>query len=362
MTPPRASTVILGQIVVAALPDGLERADAIGIADDRVVVTGRRDEVLDAAAPGARIIDERDRVVIPGLHDFHLHLVNVARARREVALADLHSSDELLATVAEAAARLPDGAWLLGRGWSEALLPPSVAVALQSLVGAHPAMLVSHDGHSLWASPAALQLAGLSSASSDAPGGRFERDEKGRLTGVLRERAIGAVVAVARRLEGGDLVPALDETLAELAAFGITGATDAGDYDTSGGVGEWAELGDSFSNLAGAHLRGRFHLTLNVPAAGVPAAAARGLRSGTPIGEDLRVGWAKLHADGALGSRTAALFAPYSCGSHEETGIMRATPAQLDALIARGRSAGISLAIHAIGDRAVAEVLDAFQR
>jgi predicted amidohydrolase YtcJ len=362
MKPMRASTVILGQVVVAALSDGLERADALGVADGRVVMTGSRDDVLAAAAPGAQVIDVRDRAVIPGVHDFHLHLVNLARARREVALADLPDSDAVLAAVAEAAAALPEGAWLLGRGWTEELLPPSVAEALQAAAGGHPAMLVSHDGHSLWASPAALRIAGLSADSPDPAGGRAERHANGALSGVLRERAIGPVVGVARRLDGADLAPALDETLAELAALGLTGATDAGDYDTSNGMGEWAELGDSFSNLAAADLHGRLRLTLDVPAAGVATAAARGLRSGARLASDVRVGWAKLHADGALGSRTAALFAPYSCGSDSDTGMMRATPAELDALFARARGAGISLAIHAIGDRAVAEVLDAFQR
>jgi predicted amidohydrolase YtcJ len=362
MKPPRASTVILGQVVVAALPNGLERADAVGITDGRILVAGTRQDVLDAAAPDARIIDVRDRAVIPGLHDFHLHLVNVARAHREVALADLPSSAALLSAVADAVAALPGGAWLLGRGWTEDLLPVAVAQRLDAIVGRHPAMLVSHDGHSLWASSAALELAGLSTTSPDPSGGRLERDTAGALTGVLRERAIGAVVAVARRLEGHTLAPALDEALGELAAFGITGATDAGDYDTSNGVGEWAELGDSFSNLAGAELHGRLRLTLDIPAGGVMAAAARGLRSGASLGEGLRVGWAKLHADGALGSRTAALFASYSCGPAGDTGMMRATPAELDALFARARGAGIGLAIHAIGDRAVTEVLDAFQR
>jgi predicted amidohydrolase YtcJ len=268
MKPSRASTVILGQVVVAALPNGLERADAVGITDGRILVAGTRRDVLDAAAPDARIIDVRDRAVIPGLHDFHLHLVNVARARREVALADLPSSAALLSAVADAVAALPGGAWLLGRGWTEDLLPASVAQRLDAIVGRHPAMLVSHDGHSLWASSAALELAGLSTTSPDPSGGRLERDTAGALTGVLRERAIGAVVAVARRLEGHTLAPALDEALGELAAFGITGATDAGDYDTSNGVGEWAELGDSFSNLAGAELHGRLRLTLDIPAAG----------------------------------------------------------------------------------------------
>jgi predicted amidohydrolase YtcJ len=357
----RASTVILGQIVVAARPEALEIAEAIGLADGRVLLSGSAADVRDAASPNAHVIDARGSAVIPGIHDFHMHLVGLARARRSVPLADVASYAELVTRVRDAAASLPADAWVFGRGWPEERLDQGALHLLEGALGARPAMLTSHDGHSLWASAEARRRAHLSSASPDPDGGRIERDLHGEPNGVLRERATGAVDGIAKQLGGPALADALREQVAELAAMGVTGATDAGDYTARHGFGRFVALGDSFSNLATAELAGRLRLTVDLPGDAIAAAAALGLRSGSALDATRRVGWAKVYADGALGSRTAALFEPYSCAGGDR-GIMRVSPEQLDVLLRDGRAAGIGLAIHAIGDRAVAEVLDAYQR
>jgi len=361
MIPPRASLVIAGQIVVAARSDALETAEAIGIADGRVVSAGTRQEVLDAAA-GARVVDVRGSAVIPGIHDFHLHLVGMARARRTISLEGAASHADLVDRVRIAANAAAPDAWLLGRGWAEECLDRSALHLLEAAVGHRRALLTSHDGHSAWASAAARRLAGLSASTPDPAGGRAERDAHGVPDGVLRERAMAPLVGIAAQLSGPMLAGPLGEVLDELASFGITGATDAGDAEVAHGVGAFAELGDSFTNLLAAELGGRLRLTIDLPVAAIDAAATRGLHSGQPLDALRRVGWAKLYADGALGSRTAALFAPYSCGGDGGAGILRVAPGQLDERLAVARSAGIGLAIHAIGDRAVAEVLDAYAR
>ena len=112
----RAELVIRGQIVLVARPDGIETAEAIGMADGRVVAAGTADEVLGTAGPGVRVFDVRDRAVMPGLHDFHIHLVGLARARRSIALDGAADVEEVAGRVrASAAAAQPD-AWLTGRG------------------------------------------------------------------------------------------------------------------------------------------------------------------------------------------------------------------------------------------------------
>lgn len=357
---PRPTLVILGQVVVAAHPDRIETAEAVAIAGDRVVASGRRDEVLDGARD-ARVIDAGDAAVVPGLHDFHLHLVGMARARRGVQLADVASYDELVGRVAAGAAALPSGAWVMGRGWPEASLDQSDLDRLEAAVGDRPALLTAHDGHSLWASSAALRMARVAADAPEPAGGRFERDQRGRVNGVLRERAMDAVQAVAVQLSGADLGEPLDEQVTELAAYGITGATDAGDYNADNGIGRYAALGDSFSNLAEAVIDGRLRLTIDLPWQAIGAARTLGLHTTAVLDATRRVGWAKLHADGALGSRTAALFEPYTCGAGDR-GILRVTPDELDRLLADATSSDIALAVHAIGDRALAEVLDAFER
>jgi predicted amidohydrolase YtcJ len=363
MSPSRASRVVIGQVVVeAAAPDGLQTAEAVGIADGRVVSVGTRQDVLDAAATGASVIDAGNAAVVPGLHDFHLHLVGMAHARLEVGLDDVVTFPELVDRVRRAAEGIAVDGWLRGRGWVEAAIDHGAISSLETAVAGRPALLYSHDGHSAWASAAALRLAGIAADTPDPAGGRIERDAAGELTGILREEATDLVDPVAGETDPAQLSHALDHVVAELLGWGLTGATDAGDSSPEGGMGEYAAIGGSGSFLLDARdrLDGRLRLTVNLPAAAIEAGAELGLRTGSPIPgtSTLRAGWAKAYADGALGSRTAALFEPYSCGD-EQHGILRLEAGDLDRLLAAGRAAGIGLAVHAIGDRASAAVLDA---
>jgi predicted amidohydrolase YtcJ len=365
MSAPRAELVVAGRVVLAVEPGGLETADAIGIAAGRVVSAGTRSEVTDAAARGARVVDAGDAAVIPGLHDFHIHLVGLARTRGAIALDDAPDGAEVAARVAAAAQAGGRDRWLTGRGWSERQLTGLDPGALDVAAGERLAFLTSHDGHSAWASPGARRLAGLRAETPDPPGGRLERGVGGEPTGILRETAMDLVAPLVIRLQGAALQDALDATLRELAALGVTGASEAGDYTDDNGIGTDAALGDSYSTLTdlGDLVDGRLRMTLGIPADAAQAAAERGLRTGMALTgrRTIRFGWAKEYADGALGSGTAALFEPRSCGS-PDAGILRVTPEELDALFAAGRAAGIGLAVHAIGDRAAAAVLDAVER
>jgi predicted amidohydrolase YtcJ len=350
--------VVRGAVVVAADPAGFELAEAIGIADGRVVAVGRRDEVPLTA--GARLIDVGDRAVIPGLHDFHLHLVGLARARRSVLLDDASDGPEVASRLRAATATTPPDGWIVGRGWNEAQLAGEVGL-LEAAVDGRPAFLTSHDGHSAWASAAARQLAGLDRGTTDPAGGRIERDERGDPTGILRERALDLVAPIVTRLQGDALRAPLDAAVREMSGLGITGATEAGDYTDENGVGTDAALGDSYSTLTDLDdvVDGRLRLTLGIPADAIGAAAARRLRTGADLDgrRSMRFGWAKHYTDGTLGSDTAALFAPDG-----DRGIMRVSAERLDADAAAVRGAGIGLALHAIGDRAVAAALDAVER
>jgi predicted amidohydrolase YtcJ len=363
---PRATLVLIGQVVVSISADGLQTAEAIGIADGHVVAVGSRSDVLDGKAPGARLVAAGTAAIIPGVHDFHLHLVGMARARRIITIDGATTFEALLAELRHASARLLPDAWLRGRGWDEALLASGSLDRLEEAVGDRPTLLYSHDSHSAWASPAALRAAGLGAETMDPAGGRLERGPGGAPNGLLRESATDLVEAIAGRLRGPALDAALDEALAELAGLGVTGATDAGDTTADNGTGEYAMLGDRASILLGgrARLDGRIRLTVNLPAAAIGAASMLDLRTGVllPGTFTLRAGWAKAYVDGALGSRTAALFAPYAGGPASDTGILRLAPEQLDSIAAAARAARIGLALHAIGDRAVASALDAISR
>lgn len=361
----RADLVVTGQVLVAAVPGAVERAEAIGIRNGRVVLAGSHEDVVAAARAGARVIDAGDRAVIPGLHDFHIHLVGLARARDGILVGAHEDGAVMLDRIRERLRSLEPERWITGRGWTEAQMATVTPAGLAAAAGEREAYLTSHDGHSAWASPAALRRAGVGRDTTDPPGGRFERTADGTLTGVLRETAMDLVVDHVPRLHGAALRPSLEATLAEMAALGLTGASEAGDYTDHNGIGVDADLGDSFSTLTDLAdvLDGRLRMSIGIPADAIDAAAARDWRTGMtlPGRRTLRFGWAKEYADGALGSGTAALFAPRTCGDGG-TGILRVTPDGLDDLFRRARPAGIGLAIHAIGDRAAAAVLDAVER
>lgn len=360
-----ADLVVLGQVVLAAHADRLETAEAIAIAGGRVVAAGPREDVLAAGGSGARVVDVRDRAVIPGLHDFHIHLVGLARARRDVSLDGAADLQEVAVRVREAATTARPDAWLTGRGWSEAQLAGVPLAELEAATGGRPAFFMSHDGHSAWASAAARTLAGLHGGTADPAGGRVERDAHGEPSGILRESALSTVAPLVARRQGEALREPLEETLRELAGFGLTGATDAGDYTDENGTGADADLGDSFSSLTdlGELVDRRLRLTVNIPADAIAKAAARGLRTAAPLHarRTMRFGWVKEYSDGALGSGTAALYDPSTCGD-SSSGILRVQPDELDVLFAAARPAGIGMAVHAIGDRAVTVVLDAVER
>jgi predicted amidohydrolase YtcJ len=362
---PRAELVVAGEVLVAAVPAAPERAEAVGIAGGRVVAVGRRVDVLEAATAGARVLETGKAAVIPGLHDFHIHLVGLARTRSGVLLDDAPDAAEVARRLAAHHAGLTDDAWLSGRGWTERQLAGASLAGLEAAVGARAAFVTSHDGHSAWASAAARRVAGITAASPDPAGGRIERDAGGEPTGILRETALDLVAELVPRLHGSALRPALAATLHELASYGLTGASEAGDYTDANGVGTDAALGDSYSTLTdlGDALDGRLRMSLGIPVDAIPAAAERGLRTGLPLHgrHTLRFGWAKEYADGALGSGTAALFSARTCGD-ADAGILRVGPGELDDVFRAGRTSGIGLAVHAIGDRAAAAVLDAAAR
>ncbi len=356
-----AELVLTGEIIVSAGSRGLETAESIAIGAGRVLAVGRRAEVLGTSRGAREVLAEG--VIVPGVHDFHLHLVGMARARHEVVLDALTTRDEVTAALLAAAAEGPrTDSWIRGRGWREGLLDIDRLNADRRLQE-RPALIYSHDAHSAWASPAALRLMGL--GEGDEPiGGRIERSRSGHPTGLLRERACDAVEARAGRVDGEELAAALRETLAELAGMGVTGATDAGDSSAENGIGRAAALGDRASRLwaRASLLDGRLRLSVNVPVSAIEAAAGLGMRTGRPLSgtRTLRGGWAKAYADGALGSRTAALFEPYTCGGGR--GMLTMGEADLDDRLRASTRHEIRLAVHAIGDRATAGVLDAFER
>ena len=345
---PRADLLIANGRVWRGGP-GADGADAVAVAGGRVLAVGRAAELEPLAGPATVRLDAGGATVTPGLVDAHLHLVAWARARDEVALAGAASRHEALARVAAFLAAADDPGPVVGRGWDDhGWSEPPDRASLDAVSGERPVLLHRRDYHALWVNGAALRAAGVTRDRPDPPGGRIERDAAGEPSGVVREHAVRLFAPLLEAGVRGSDAGRLAAAMRILHAQGITAVHDFEDLEAI------RLLRALQREAAGPRLRVVAHL----PEAGLDAALARGLVSGA--GDDwFRYGALKLFADGTLGSRTAALLAPYEGSA--DAGMDLVPPAELARTACRAAAGGIAVAVHAIGDRAVRAALDAIE-
>ncbi len=326
------------------------QVDTVAIANGRIVAVGGH-EIRSFTAPGVEITDLGGATVIPGLTDAHIHWEGTARALKAIDLLDIPNREAAVEKVAIAAKQAKTGTWLTGRGWAQSIWPDGkfpTAAHLDVVTPNNPVFLPARSGHAAWVNTVAMRAANLDANTPDPEGGQIQRDEQGQPTGILFETAIGLVA---------DLVP--QPTAEELAAMMLdaqelawrSGLTGIHDYDDQ----------TCFEALELLQERGQLGLRVlkNINRAFIDYAQGFRLRFG--FGNDwLRVGAFKLFADGALGSRTASMIEPYS-GEPENHGIVVIEKEEMVALVGKASRAGLPSTIHAIGDRAVHDVLDVFE-
>ena len=329
--------------------DGAVRtnADCVAIGGGRVLAIGREAELRSRAGTATRTLDAAGATVTPGLVDAHLHLVQWAIALGELSLMDCASAAEAASRVARFAIERPGLGPVIGRGWdANAWAHRPERGALDRACAARPVLLHSKDFHALWVNGAALTACGITRSTADPNGGRIERDPAGEPTGVLLEHAVQLCARLLASHDAADAA-AVEHALPRLHAFGITGVHDFEGPAAQRVLREVCARG-------GTRLRVLMHLAHSE----LDAAIGLGLTSGT--GDDaFRIGAVKLFADGTLGSRTASLLAPYAGSA--QSGMDLLPPAELSSLVSRAVRAGLSVAIHAIGDRAVRASLDAYE-
>jgi predicted amidohydrolase YtcJ len=318
-------------------------------ATGRIVAVGDRAAVI-AQAPGARLHDAQGATVVPGLIDAHAHLMGLGYALLRADLVGTRSKAEVIERLHEFEKTLPPGAWLLGRGWDQNDWPEKsfpTAADLDAAFPARPVWLERIDGHAGWANTAALRRVSRDLSGDWQPdGGRIERNGT-QPTGVFVDAAMDLVNAVVPPPDEALRAAALTRALTAAASVGLTGVH---------------EMGTSAADLA---LYGRFadegRLTLRVVAYadGDSTALEDRCRTGPHLHPSGRVRMAgvKFYADGALGSRGAALLEPYS-DDHANRGILVTPPEQLLAGMQKARRCGLQAATHAIGDRGNRLVLD----
>ena len=328
-------------------------ADTLVVRDGRVAFAGRRADVN--AAPGEAIVDLGGRAALPGLVDAHGHLMHLARVRLTLDLRGAGSEEAAARRVGERAARLPRGEWIGGRNWDQNLWPgarfPSRAT-LDRVAPDHPVALVRIDGHATWANSAALRAAGIERATRDPEGGLIARDARGEPTGLLVDTAQRLLHAVEPRPIDEQFDRAVRECVADCLAAGLTGIHEMG--------AELYALG-SYRRLLE---RGEFPFRNYVAVAGRSKSTWEHYRERGPerVGDGrLAIGALKLMADGALGSRGAALHEPY-CDDPGNTGLVLMDGSEVERLTLEALARGFQVCVHAIGDRANTLVLDAFER
>jgi hypothetical protein len=319
---------------------------AVLVRGDRIVDVGPLDRLRRSAGKGIRAVNLRGGTLTPGFVDAHIHLLTWIRSVSDVWL-ERQSPEGLEEAVRAASAQAADGGWVTIRGWVPRQWPGELKrrSTLDQVLPDRPLVLFAIDGHSVWGNSVALQAAGLGPHTTDPPGGTVDRDPGGALTGVLIEEAAPLLRrAVPRRRE-----PAKDlaRAIRKAHSLGITGAHDFDRTDIWTAAQELSERD-----------RLPFRLLLSVPAAKLDSAQALELRSGW--GNDrVRIGPVKFFADGTLGSGTALLEEEYD--DDTSTGTEVTSRAELEDRCVQARKAGLTVAIHAIGDRAVRNALDAIE-
>ncbi len=328
--------------------DRPERVTAMAVAGSEVLATGSGAEIMRLRGPGTEVADLRGAFAMPGFNDAHLHLGLAARILTSVDLLGVRSLAEMQARVRAAAERAAEREWLRGGGWDQTLwadgrLPTRADLDAATL--GHPAVFQRVDIHIAVANSAALAAAGITRETANPVGGEIDRDARGEPTGVLRETAMRLVqappLAPEQRRRG------LELALAEAVRHGVTSVQDFSDWDlfldlekiADEGklplrVAEWLPFTDTVDVLGEKRAR-----------------RAAGDRM-------LRTTMLKGFLDGSLGSRTAAMKAPYA-DDPANTGLPRYVQGDLNAMTVERARAGFQLGFHAIGDRAVEMALEA---
>jgi predicted amidohydrolase YtcJ len=328
-------------------------ADTLLVRDGRIAFVGRRGEVNVPAR--TRSIDLGGRAVLPGLEDGHGHLMHLARGALSLDLAGGQSEEHAAALVGAAAAGQPAGEWIVGRGWDQNRWPgarfPSRAT-LDRAAPRHPVALTRVDGHALWVNGPALQAAGIDRATPDPTGGIVVKDARGEPTGLLVDTAQRLVQDVVPPPPDDAFDRAVERAIARCLARGLTGIHE---------MGVDRRALDAYRRLVE---RGRFPFRdYAAVAARSPDTWARYREEGPETFGDghVVVGALKLMADGALGSRGAALHSPY-CDDPGNTGLLLYPPEELLRLTREALARRFQVCTHAIGDRANTLVLDAYER
>jgi predicted amidohydrolase YtcJ len=332
-------------------------AEAIAIRGERIVAVGRAADLKPLIGPQTRLIDLKQKRVLAGFHDSHVHLLDAGMRLSQVALKDAADEAEFGKRLTAFDKKLPPGRWMLGGDWDHdrtfAGTLPTAAI-LDKYVKDRPVFLTRYDGHMALANTRALTLAGITAETPDPAGGVIYRKATGKEpTGLLRDRAMGLVAIHVPAPSDSEILEAVQAALAECRRAGVTSVQDMGGNAS-------ATRKSYFSLLQKLARAGKLTVRIRVywPLAAFEQLAQLGILLG--FGDlCLSIGALKDFIDGSLGSSTARMFDAY-LNEPGSTGLYITPPGKLLKDVLAADRAGLGVAIHAIGDRGNAELLDVF--
>ncbi|HET7437579.1 MAG TPA: amidohydrolase [Thermoanaerobaculia bacterium] len=346
-------TIFIGGTVYAGASQAPRPDMAIYAAGGTVRALGSAAE-LRAAHPQAKVFDASGATILPGLTDAHGHLYSLGQALDTVSLVDTTSYDEVIARTKERSARAAAGEWIQGRGWDQndwAVKEFPTAAALDAAIPDHPVWLRRIDGHAGLANTAAMRAAGVTAATADPEGGKVLRDANGNPSGVFIDEAMSLVERAVPPVSFEQRKARVLTAAQDIAAHGLTELHDAGaDDDTIRAVRELID-------------EKRFPIRVYIMLSGDDEALLQKWFAVGPLmnyGDRLTVRSVKLYADGALGSRGAALLEPYS-DDPGNRGLLITKTERMTDVARRALAAGFQVNTHAIGDRGTRNVLDAYE-
>ncbi len=352
LPPYHADTVFVNARMYGMTPED-SSFDAIVIRDGRIVELGRSQDMKERYRADTTL-DLQGKTLLPGLVDAHAHIEGLGIALMTVDLVGAGSVEEVQHRVAQDLEHTGGASWVRGRGWDQTLWPggrfPSCR-DLDTVTRAVPVYLVRVDGHAAWVNSRVLQLAGIQKETPDPPGGRIMRDAEGNPTGVLIDQAIDLVRAVMPQPTRSERIRAVTLAMERCVSVGLTGVHDMG-VDT--------ELLEVYRDLAEqSKLPLRIYAAVDGPGPTWDSIRTRGALVGF-ADDHLTVRAVKLYADGALGSRGAALFTPYA-DDPGNRGLTLLSSGEMKQHVVDALQAGFQVCTHAIGDRANALVLDVYR-
>jgi predicted amidohydrolase YtcJ len=323
-------------------------ASAMVIDREWILAVGEAADLL-TQFPQAEKEDMLGRVILPGLTDAHLHLQYYSLGLQKIDC-ETDTEEECLQRVKERVQKSKPGEWVLGHGWNQNVWGTwPTASELDAIAPDNPVYLTAKSLHASWANTKAMQMARITTQTSDPQNGQIQRDANGNATGILLETAMELVGNMIPSPTIEEITNVMEKAQPILWKMGLTGVHD---FDRR----------ESFMALQQLHAQGRLKLRVlkNLPVELLDQAFELGLRGG--FGDDLlRIGNLKAFMDGALGPHTAAMFQPY-IDEEDNRGILNMDGEEL---FERGRKAaqvGLGLTVHAIGDRANHEVLEAYEQ